>query len=196
LASFFVLLATLPALAALTHVRAIEVFDSLYRCGSLVFGGGHVVLPLLREALVPRGWLTDDAFLAGYGAAQALPGPLFAFSAYVGVAMSAGPRAWLNGLWCLLALFLPAWLLIGGTLPFWHQLRAQRWARAALSGANAAVVGVLLAALYVPLITECVRTPRDVAAALIAFALLEFWRLPAWLVVSAMASAGQWLLNT
>jgi chromate transporter len=195
LVAFLALLFTLPALAAVTGSREVAFFDSFYRSGSLVFGGGHVVLPLLRAELVPRGWLTDDQFLAGYGAAQALPGPMFAFSAYLGAAMSPGPTSWLNGLWCLLAMFLPGWLLIGGALPFWQQLRTKRWAQAALAGANAAVVGVLLAALYNPVFSESVRGPSDLIAALVAFALLEHWRAPPWLVVAASAAAGQWLLG-
>jgi chromate transporter len=194
LVAFFALLVALPALASATGSHHLAVFDSFYRSGSLVFGGGHVVLPLLRAEIVPRAWLTDDQFLAGYGAAQALPGPMFAFSAYLGAAMSPGPASWLKGLWCLLGIFLPAWLLIGGALPFWHRLRAKRWAQAALAGANAAVVGVLLAALYNPVFTESVRGPRDVVAALLAFGLLEQWKVPPWLVVAASAAAGQWLL--
>lgn len=197
LVAFGALLVVLPALSAASagESRSIAVFDSFYRSGSLVFGGGHVVLPLLRAEIVPKGWLSDDRFLAGYGAAQALPGPLFTFSAYLGAAMSPGPHAWLNGLWCLLAIFLPAWLLIGGALPFWHAIRAKRWAQAALAGANASVVGVLLAALYSPVITEGVRDRKDVIAALVAFGLLEQWKAPPWLVVLAMAAAGQWLLH-
>lgn len=137
LAAFFALLILLPPLAAATGSKPVAVFDSFYRSGALVFGGGHVVLPLLRAEVVPRGWLTDDAFLAGYGAAQALPGPLFTFSAYLGTMIHRAPHAWLGGLWCLLAIYLPAWLLIGGTLPFWRRLRATAWAQAALKGANA-----------------------------------------------------------
>jgi chromate transporter len=193
LVAFVALLGLLPALAAATGSRKLAVFDSFYRAGSLVFGGGHVVLPLLRAETVPRGWLSDDQFLAGYGAAQALPGPLFAFSAYLGSAMR--PGGWLNGLWCLLAIFLPAWLLIGGALPFWHRLRAERWAQAALAGANAAVVGVLLAALYKPVFSEAVHSPRDAAAALFAFGLLEHGKAPPWLVVAGMAALGQWALG-
>jgi chromate transporter len=194
LGMFFALLVALPALAAATGSHPLAFFDAFYRSGSLVFGGGHVVLPLLRAELVPPGWLTDDQFLAGYGAAQALPGPLFAFAAYLGAAMSPGAPSWLNGLWCSLAIFLPGWLLIGGALPFWHRLRAKRWAQAALAGANASVVGVLLAALYDPVFTESVRSPRDAAAALLAFGLLAYWKAPPWLVVAASAAAGQWIL--
>jgi chromate transporter len=191
---FLALLVALPALASATGSHHLAVVDSFYRSGSLVFGGGHVVLPLLRAEVVPRGWLSDDQFLAGYGAAQALPGPLFAFSAYLGAAMNPGSGSWLDGLRCLLAIFLPAWLLIGGALPFWHRLRAKRWAQAALAGANATVVGVLLSALYSPVFTESVRGPRDVVAVLLAFGLLEHWKAPPWLVVAASAAAGQWLL--
>lgn len=195
LVAFFALLVALPGLASATRSHHLAVLDSFYRSGSLVFGGGHVVLPLLRAEIVPRAWLTDDQFLAGYAAAQALPGPMFAFSAYLGAAMSPGPTSWLNGLWCLLGIFLPAWLLIGGALPFWHRLRAKRWAQAALAGANAAVVGVLLAAFYNPVFTESVHGPRDVVAALLAFGLLVHWKVPPWLVVAGCAAAGQWLLG-
>jgi len=194
LAAFFALLLLLPALAATTGQKPVAVFDSFYRAGSLVFGGGHVVLPLLRAEVVPTGWVTDDAFLAGYGAAQAVPGPLFTFAAYLGTVIFGGPHAWLGGLWCLLAIFLPAWMLIGGALPFWHLLRRQAWTQAALRGANAAVVGVLLAALYHPVWSQGVAGARDVAAVLAAFACLEIWRVPPWLVVVLTATAGQWIL--
>jgi len=194
LVTFAALLLILPALAAATDERGVESFDAFYRSGSLVFGGGHVVLPLLRAEVVPTGWVTDDQFLAGYGAAQVVPGPLFTFAAYLGAIMSPGAPSWASGLGCLFAIFLPAWLLIGGALPFWERLRQRPWAQAALAGANAAVVGVLLAALYDPVITSAVRATADVAAALVAFALLEIWRAPPWLVVAAMAAAGQWLL--
>lgn len=195
LIAFTGLLIIAPALRSATDSKLAAMFDSFYRSGSLVFGGGHVVLPLLRAEIVPRGWLTDDQFLAGYGAAQALPGPLFTFAAYLGAAMSPGPRAWLSGLFCLLAIFLPAWLLIGGALPFWQQLRRKAWAQAALAGANASVVGILLAALYRPVITEGVRDTKDVIAALLAFGCLQHWKAPPWLVVMAMAAAGQWVLR-
>ena len=190
---FFALLVLLP-LAAATGNKSLALFDSFYRSGALVFGGGHVVLPLLRAEVVPPGWITDDAFLAGYAGAQAVPGPLFTFAAYLGTVIQGGPNAWVGGLWCLLAIFLPAWLLIGGTLPFWHQLRAKSWAQAALKGANAAVVGLLLAALYTPVITESITSPLDVAAALIAFAALQFWKAPPWTVVLLLAAAGQWAI--
>ncbi len=189
---FLALLFGLPAVAQATQAGPLAVFDGFYRAGSLVFGGGHVVLPLLRAEVVPPGWVSDDAFLAGYGAAQAVPGPLFTFAAYLGTVMSAGPQRWVGGLWCLLAIFLPAWLLIGGALPFWRVLQGKAWMQAALRGANAAVVGVLLAALYSPVCTQAIAEPRDVAAALGAFALLEIWRVPPWLVVLLAAALGYW----
>lgn len=191
---FAALLALLPLAVGMTGSRALAIADSFYRSGALVFGGGHVVLPLLRAELVPPGWISDDAFLAGYGAAQAVPGPLFTFSSYLGTVIHGGPNAWLGGLGCLLAIYLPAWLLIGGALPFWRTIKRRPWARAALKGANAAVVGVLLAALYTPVFTEGVTGARDMAAVLIGFAALRFWGLPAWALVIAMAVAGQWVL--
>jgi chromate transporter len=194
LASFFVLLLLLPVLASVTGKKEIAVFDGFYRAGSLVFGGGHVVLPLLRAEVVPNGWVSDDSFLAGYGAAQAVPGPLFTFAGYLGAIIFVGPNAWLGGLWCLLAIFLPAWLLIGGTLPIWNQLRGKTWTQAALRGANAAVVGILLAALYRPVWTGSVTNASDVAFCLCVFALLQWWKTPPWLVVLLAAAAGQWLV--
>lgn len=194
LATFFLLLFLLPVLTRATGRQDVALFDSFYRAGSLVFGGGHVVLPLLRAEVVPHGWLTDDRFLAGYGAAQALPGPLFTFAAYLGTAIHSGPDAWRGGLWCLLAIFLPAWLLIAGALPFWQQLRSGAWTQAALRGANAAVVGVLLAALYNPVWLEGVKTRTDAGAVMVAFGLLQWWRMPPWLGVLLGAAAGQWLL--
>jgi chromate transporter, chromate ion transporter (CHR) family len=190
LVAFGALLFVLPALAMTTGARGIALFDAFYRAGSLVFGGGHVVLPLLRAELVPVDWIGDDAFLAGYGAAQALPGPLFTFSAYLGATIQGGPHAWLGGLWCLVAIFLPSCLLVGGALPFWNLLRDRAWTQAAVRGANAAVVGVLLAALYDPVWREGVLGSRDVALGLLAFAALEFWRAPAWAVVAGMAACG------
>ena len=193
LVTFFLLLGLLPALASATGNRPIVAFDAFYRAGSLVFGGGHVVLPLLRAEVVPTGWVADDAFLAGYGAAQAVPGPLFTFAAYLGAVMRSGPGAWIGGLWCLLAIFLPAWLLIAGTLPFWQRLRSRSWAQAALRGANSAVVGLLFAALCHPVWTEGVKSPPGAAVAVGAFALLQWRKAPSWLVVLLAAAAGQWL---
>ena len=194
LAAFFILLVALPVLATATRQTNIMLFDSFYRAGSLVFGGGHVVLPLLRAEVVPKGWVGIDAFLAGYGAAQALPGPLFTFCAYLGTVMQPGRFAWARGLWCLLAIYLPGWLLLGGALPFWEQLRRKSWMQAALKGANAAVVGVLLAALYTPVSTEAVKNTHDFGLVLVAFGLLELWKTPAWLVVALAAIAGQFIL--
>ncbi|MCB1126167.1 MAG: chromate efflux transporter, partial [Verrucomicrobiae bacterium] len=190
LAGFLVLLLLLPILASTTGSQAIALFDSFYRAGALVFGGGHVILPLLRAEVVPSGWVSDNTFLAGYGAAQALPGPLFTFAGHLGTTIRAGSgaHAWLGGLWGLLAIFLPAWLLIGGALPFWQRLRAKPWTQAALRGANAAVVGVLLAALYDPVWTGAVADARDVATALVAFGLLQWWKAPPWLVVALAAA--------
>jgi len=194
LVTFVVLLVVLPIAAHTTNSRGLHIFDGFYRASSLVFGGGHVILPMLRAEVVPPGWITDDAFLAGYGAAQAVPGPLFTFAAYLGTVIYGGPQAWLGGLMCLVAIFLPAWLLIGGTLPFWHLLRSKAGTQATLRGANAAVVGVLLAALYNPVWREGIKGWPDVAAAIAAFALLEKLRTPPWLVVVLMAAAGQWIL--
>ena len=190
---FFGLLLLLPIIASATHNPTARMIDSFYRAGSLVFGGGHVVLPLLRAEVVPTGWVTDDVFLAGYGAAQAVPGPLFTFSAYLGTMIRPGPYAWANGVVCLLAIFLPAWLVLSGALPFWDTLREKGWMQAALRGANAAVVGVLLAALYSPVSTQGIRNTGDVGVVLVVFALLELWKLPPWLVVMLTAVAGQWM---
>ncbi|HEY4246262.1 MAG TPA: chromate efflux transporter [Lacunisphaera sp.] len=191
LISYAALLIASPAIAAGSASKGIHLFDSFYRAGSLVFGGGHVVLPLLRAEVVPAGWISDDAFLAGYGAVQAVPGPLFTFAAYLGTVIHGGPQAWLGGFGCLLAIFLPAWLLIGGALPFWHLFLRKPWAKDAMRGANAAVVGILLAALCHPLWQETVSSIRDIALVLAAFICLEIWRTPAWLVVVLAAAIGQ-----
>jgi chromate transporter len=195
LALFVILLAVTPFLATITGSRDVAVFDSFFRSGSFVFGGGHVVLPLLRAEVVPAGWVTDDAFLAGYGAAQAIPGPLFAFAGYLGTRIYTGSNAWIGGLWCLLAIFLPSWLLSRGTLPFWNQLRTKVWAQAGIRGANAVVVGILLAALYPPVITEGIHGTPDAIAAVVAFSLLQFAKVPPWAVVLGAAAAGQYLLR-
>jgi chromate transporter len=187
---FFVFFLGLPLLKFATGNPAIASFDAFYRTGSLVFGGGHVVLPLLRDEVVKPGWISDDRFLAGYGAAQTLPGPLFTFAAFLGTAMNSEPAGWLGGLWCLLAIFLPSFFLVFGVLPFWDDLRKRTWAQAALRGANAAVVGVLLAALYNPFWTSSVHRPRDFLLALAAYFLLVFAKCPPWLVVIFCASTG------
>ena len=191
---FGVLLLVLPILAATTGAKGVAIFDSFYRSGSLVFGGGHVILPLLRAELVPPGWIGDDAFLAGYGAAQALPGPLFTLAAYLGTLIDGGRYAWLGGLMGVVAVLLPAWLLIGGALPFWHLLRSRPWTQAALRGANAAVVGVLLAALYLPVGREAVGAWRDLWVVFGALGLLQGLRMPSWLVVILCAVVAQWVL--
>lgn len=180
---FFVMLFGLPLVAAATGNHLLALVDSFYRSGSLVFGGGHVVLPLLQAAVVPPGWVGNDAFLAGYGAAQAVPGPLFTFAAYLGTVMGPEPRGWRGGLVCLLAIFLPSFFLVVGALPFWNDLRRWTGTQAALRGVNAAVVGLLLAALYHPVWTSAIFTASDFALGAAAFLLLALWRIPPWLVV-------------
>ena len=190
LALFLVLLAGLPIARQLTPGHALAVFDSFYRAGSLVFGGGHVVLPLLQAEVVPVGWVTTEEFIAGYGAAQAVPGPLFTFAAYLGAVMQPPPNGWIGGAWALVAVFLPSFLLVVGALPFWELLRFRRSFQAALQGINAAVVGLLLAALYDPVWSSAIKGPADFGLALLAFGLLVFWRLPPWLVVVVSAAGG------
>jgi len=187
---FAALLIGLPLLAAATGDPIVQRIDSFYRSGSLVFGGGHVVLPLLQAEVVPRGWVNNDTFLAGYGAAQAVPGPLFTFAAYLGAVMRPGPSGWFGGLICLVAVFLPSFLLIVGALPFWETLRRQPFAQSLLRGVNAAVVGLLLAALYHPVWTAGILSGRDYALALAAFLLLFMWKTPPWLVVAFCAAGG------
>jgi len=190
LASFFVLLFGLPALAAATGSHFFAVVSGFYRAGALVFGGGHVILPLLQRAVVPPGWVPNDLFLAGYGAAQALPGPLSTFAAYLGAVMRPAPTGWLGGLVCLVAIFAPSFLLLVGALPFWDALRRRAGVRAVLRGVNAAVVGLLLAALYTPVWTSAILRPADFAGALTAFVLLTAWRVAPWLVVLGGAAWG------
>ena len=184
---FVVLLLGLPALVRITNNPLLEVADKFYRTGALVFGGGHVVLPLLEREVVAPGLVTPDQFLAGYGAAQAVPGPLFTFAAYLGTVMLGGGA---GGLWALGAIFLPALLVMAGAMPFWERLRRRNDAQAALRGANAAVVGVLLAALYHPVGTSGLTDSRSTALAVAAFVLLQVARLPAWAVVLLAAAAG------
>lgn len=185
---FIGLLVVLPPLAGVNPVLAL--FDAFYRAGALVFGGGHVVLPLLEAGTVGQGWLSEGTFLAGYGAAQAMPGPLFTFAAYLGAANSVPP----NGLWgaavALVAIFLPGMLIVLAALPFWHGLRGNLFAQAAMRGANAAVVGVLALALYDPVFTSAVLTPLDFALALAGFVALVSWKLPPLVVVAALAAIG------
>jgi chromate transporter len=190
LALFFVLLIGLPLLAATLPAQSIKLFDAFYRAGSLVFGGGHVVLPLLQAAVVPQGWVGNDTFLAGYGAAQAVPGPLFTFAAYLGAVMMPQPHGWVGAVICLVAIFLPSFLLVLGALPFWEDLRRRSGARAALAGVNAAVVGLLIAAFYDPIWTVGITSAADFALAIAAFLLLFVWQTPPWLVVLLSALAG------
>jgi len=159
------------------------LLDRFYRAGALVFGGGHVVLPLLQQAVVPPGWIAPDAFLAGYGAAQAVPGPLFTFAAYLGAAMGPAPSGVTGAVLCLLAIYLPSFLLLVGVLPFWEGLRRRAAVQSALRGVNATVVGLLLAALYTPVWTSAINGPADFGLGLAAFLALVFWKLPPWLVV-------------
>jgi chromate transporter len=186
---FFALLVALPLAAASTGNHLLALFDAFYRSGALVFGGGHVVLPLLQAATVQPGWVGNDAFLAGYGAAQAVPGPLFTFSAYLGTMMGPPPHGWTGGLFCLVAIFLPAFFLAIGPLPFWNWLRAHPAMRSVLKGVNAAVVGLLLAALYNPVWTSAIHGAADFAIAVVAALLLAPWKVPPWLVVILGATA-------
>lgn len=188
LALFFMLLFLLPLSASMS--QGIALFDAFYRAGSLVFGGGHVVLPLLQAEVVPTGWVSDDAFLAGYGAAQAVPGPLFTFSAYLGAVMGPEPHGLMGALIALVAIFLPGFLLLIGALPFWDAFRSRPGAQAAMRGANAAVVGILGAALYDPVWTSAVLSTYDFALALLGFILLTVWRVPPWIVVLLLATGG------
>lgn len=190
---FLALLLGLPLLAELWPNQATRLIDSFYRAGSLVFGGGHVVLPLLQAEVVPPGWVDNDTFLAGYGAAQAVPGPLFTFSAFLGASSKVAPNGWLGGLICLIAIFAPSFLLVIGALPFWERLRGSMRVQAALAGINAAVVGLLLAALYQPVWTSAIHGPGDFGLALLALVALMVWKLPPWLVVLLSGIAG-WLL--
>ena len=190
---FFVLLLVLPVVVKLAPSHILDVFNGFYRAGSLVFGGGHVVLPLLQAEVVPPGWLDLDAFLAGYGAAQAVPGPLFTFAAYLGSVMGPWPNGWLGGMLCLVAVFLPSILLVLGVLPFWEALRKKPTAQSALQGTNAVVVGILLAALYDPVWLTGIHNRADFMIGLGAFGLLLFWKAPSWLVVILSAVAGIFL---
>ncbi|PWK60646.1 chromate efflux transporter [Roseicyclus mahoneyensis] len=188
LAAFFGLLVLLPLMAGLGQGWAL--IDSFYRAGALVFGGGHVVLPLLQAEVVAPGWVTPEAFLAGYGATQAVPGPLFTFAAYLGAVLGPDPNGVAGALLALLAVFLPGFLILIGVLPFWDRFRTMAPAQSLMQGANAAVVGILGAALYAPVFTGAIGDLRDFALALACFVLLMTWKLPPWVVVIVAAVGG------
>src|SRR5216117_1985914 len=187
---FFGLLIALPIARQIVGLQALAVFDSFFRAGSLVFGGGHVVLPLLQAEVVPPGWVIGEEFVAGYGAAQAVPGPLFTFAAYLGAVMHDKPNGIAGATLALVAIFLPTFLMVVGALPFLSAFRTRPGFQAALAGINAAVVGLLLAALYNPVWTSAIKAPMDLALALVTFALLALWSVPAWLVVVIAALGG------
>lgn len=187
---FFTVLIFSPLISQLTDNHSIKLFESFFRAGSLVFGGGHVVLPLLKNEVVNSGWVTNDIFLAGYGAAQAIPGPLFTFSAYLGAVSKTYPSEALGAALCLLAAFLPSFLIIIGVLPFWEHLRKYNTMKFAIHGINAAVVGLLVAAFYSPVWTSGILNVKNFSLFLVAFLLLVFWKKPSWLVVLMCALAG------
>ncbi|HEX8594573.1 MAG TPA: chromate efflux transporter [Pseudomonas sp.] len=190
LALFGILAVGLPILAQLVPWKTLALVDAFYRAGSLVFGGGHVVLPMLQVEVVPKGWVDNQVFLAGYGAAQAMPGPLFAFAAFLGASLQGQPTGLAGGVICLLAIFTPAFLLILGALPFWASLQRNGRMQTALSGINAAVAGLLLAALYQPVAVGALFGLQDIALAGLALIALMYWKLPPWLVVMGGAVMG------
>lgn len=187
---FFLILFGLPIVAQGSRAYGIAMFDGFYHSGALVFGGGHVVLPLLQSLVVPAGWVSNDAFLAGYGAAQAVPGPLFTFVAYLGAISARSPSGWAGATIAVIAIFLPGFLLVVGTIPFWERLSRYEGIRRAMLGINAAVVGLLLAAFYQPVWTSAIHDAADFALATVAFLLLVFWKWPPWLVVFAALASG------
>jgi chromate transporter len=186
LSIFGALLVILPILRETFENQTIALFDSFYRAGALVFGGGHVVLPLLERELVPAGFLSEEAFLAGYGAAQAVPGPLFTFASYLGTVINGVP----GGILAMVAIFLPAFLLILGALPFWDALRHNPKVAGALIGVNAAVVGILIAAFYSPIFTSTVNDAVDFVFAAFLFVMIAYWKLPPWALVIAGVLGG------
>jgi len=190
LALFAALLVIPPIIVASTADQTLALFDAFYRSGALVFGGGHVVLPLLQAEVVAPGWVTNESFLAGYGLAQAVPGPLFTFAAYLGAVGAPTPNGWAGGAIALVAIFLPGVLLVYGMLPFWDRLRSRSFAQAGMRGANAAVVGILGAALYHPVWTSAVLSPADFLFAIAGFLLLTLWKAPSWVVVLILAAVG------
>jgi chromate transporter len=183
---FFLLLALLPLLSFYNGSVSLQLFDKFFRSGALVFGGGHVVLPLLEKEFVPQGWLSKESFLAGYAAAQAVPGPLFTFSSYLGAAIG----GWKAALTATIAIFLPAFLLIAGTLPFWEKLRQKPAVSGMLAGVNAAVVGILLAALYNPIFTSAIQSGKEFAIGCILFGVSSYWKASPWMIVLLGAAAG------
>lgn len=189
---FFSLLVGLPLLMQVWPSPMLAMVNAFYRAGSLVFGGGHVVLPLLQATTVPNGWVANDTFLAGYGLAQAVPGPLSTFAAFLGASMSVHPSGWTGATVCLISIFAPSFLLVVGVLPFWEQLRHSFRTQAALAGVNAGVVGLLVAAWYNPVWTSAIFKPQDFGLALIALVALMFWKAPPWLVVLGCGLIG-WL---
>jgi chromate transporter len=190
LAIFATLLVASPVLVGATHHQGLALFDAFFRSGAFVFGGGHVVLPLLQAEVVAPAWVSNETFLAGYGLVQAVPGPLFTFAAYLGAVMGPTPNGLAGAAIALVAIFLPGLLLVFGILPFWDSLRPRPMVQAGMRGANAAVVGILGAALYSPVWTSAVLGPRDFAVALAGFLLLAVWKLPPWSVVAMCAIAG------
>jgi chromate transporter len=192
---FVALLAGLPVLRSVTGLDAVSVVDAYYRAGSLIFGGGHVMLPLLDAEVVEPGWVSQGEFVAGYGAAQAVPGPLTTFAAYLGVVQDPEPNGVGGAAVALGAIFLPSFLLVAGTLPAWSLIRSHPRLAGALRAVNAAVVGLVLAALYDPVWTSAIEEARDVVLAVALFALLTVARLPAWAVVGVAAAAGAVLLG-
>ncbi|MFB7138758.1 chromate transporter [Gottfriedia sp. NPDC056225] len=184
---FFMLLVLLPLINSFTSSKWISLFDSFYRAGSMVFGGGHVVLPLLEHEFVPTGWLSKETFLAGYGMTQAVPGPLFTFAAYLGTIM----KGWQGGLIATIAIFLPAFLLIFGTLPFWSSMRRNSNLRRALLGVNAAVVGILISAFCNPIWITSVLSIYDFVIVAVLFSMLVFIKLPPWIIVVVGAICGE-----
>lgn len=187
---FFLLLAGLPLLLRVYPAQPLALFEAFYRSGALVFGGGHVVLPLLEASVVAPGWVSEADFLAGYGAAQAVPGPLFTFATFLGASTASGSAGLVAALLATIAIFLPGFLLVIGVLPFWDRLRTYAGMQAVMRGTNAAVVGILGAALYDPVWTSAILRPVDFAVALVGFLLLSIWKLPAWQVVIVLALAG------
>jgi len=189
--ALFVLLLLGPSLVlAAFPSQAMALFGAFYRSGALVFGGGHVVLPLLQAQVVSPGWIDNQSFLSGYGVAQAVPGPLFTFAAYLGAAVHPSPSGVAGSVIALVAIFLPGLLLVYGMLPFWDDLRGRPLAQAAMRGANAAVVGILGSALYDPVWTSAVHRPLDFAIALFGFLLLAVWKAPPWVVVVSLGLIG------